>query len=65
MRFQIGNERIIIIDVARSGLEYVVWSAIEEIKDGKWNSSKYKGRWINRRHDVHIVILMNKDPDYE
>lgn len=52
---------IIIIDIPRSSLDYVSWSAIEKIKDGLFFSGKYEGGWCIM-DSPHVICMANSPP---
>lgn len=65
LRFNVDNQRIIIVDVPRAGCEFLCWDAIEELKDGIWDCDKYEGKRINRAIDAHVIIFLNQEPPFE
>lgn len=43
--------------------ERLDWSGLEYIKNGRFCSTKYECVSVNRRYNVHILVLANRPPD--
>lgn len=55
------SPKCIVIDIPRSNLEYVCWTAIEKIKDGCFYSGKYEGGMCV--YEIpHVVVFANAEP---
>jgi len=54
--------RVLFIDATRKQVEYMPYTLLEELKDGLVMSSKYETT-VKRYHNMHVVVLMNQDPD--
>lgn len=59
-----NNLKIVMLDVPRSCLKYVSYTAIEEIKNGLFCSNKYESGMCVM-NCVHVVIFANEEPDYK
>ena len=55
---------LIIFDIPRSNLGYVSWTAIEEIKNGLFCSSKYESDMVIM-NSPHVICFANDEPDYD
>lgn len=55
---------IMIMDVPRVSKDYVSYQAIEDIKNGCFNSTKYEGGQC-LFHTPHVVVFANQEPDYD
>lgn len=53
--------KIILIDIPRSSMDYVSWSAIEKIKDGFFYSGKYEGGMVIM-NSPHVICMANSPP---
>lgn len=63
MAFQLPDHmRVFFLDCTRQKLEYMPYTFLEELKDGMVFSSKYES-CIRRYPNLHVVVLMNQDPD--
>ncbi len=54
--------KIVIVDIPRSYLQYVSWSAIEKIKDGIFFSGKYDSG-VALFNSPHVICFANEPPD--
>lgn len=54
--------RVLFLDCTRSQLDYLPYTFLEELKDGYVQSTKYECV-IKQYPAVHVVVLMNQDPD--
>lgn len=54
--------RVLFIDATRKQLEFFPYTFLEECKDGLVFSSKYESV-IKKYNKMHVVCLMNQDPD--
>lgn len=54
--------RVLFLDCARKQVEYMPYTFMEELKDGYVGSSKYES-CVKKYDKIHLVILMNQDPD--
>jgi len=55
--------RVLFLDCTRKQVEYLPYTLLEELKDGRVFSSKYESR-VKTYGPMHVVVLMNQDPDY-
>lgn len=55
---------IIIFDIPRCCAEYISYTSIEKIKDGKLFSPKYEGG-MKRFNRPHVIVFANQEPNYE
>lgn len=64
IEFQIKEPvRLVILDIPRCVKdEHIPWRAIESIKDGKINATKYEGHRL-RMLPPHVLIFSNALPD--
>lgn len=53
---------IILVDIPRSSIDYISWSAIEKIKDGLFYSGKYEGGMVVM-NPPHVICFANTAPD--
>lgn len=59
-----GEEpELMVLDVPRVAKDYVSYQAIEDIKNGCFNSTKYEGGQCIY-HVPHVVVFSNQEPDY-
>lgn len=64
MAFELDPQtRILLIDCARSRKDVLDYHFIEKVKDGVVFSSKYESLTKFMKHNVHVVVFMNEDPD--
>jgi len=63
MAFELDdNPKIVVIDVARSSSDFLHYTFLEDLKDGRVFSPKYESH--QKRFDApHVVVMMNVDPD--
>jgi len=65
MAYALPNElRVVFLDCTRKQVEYIPYTFMEELKDGLVFSNKYES-CVKRYPNVHVVVLMNQDPDME
>lgn len=57
------DSKIVFIDVARSRTEVLDYHFLEKLKDGVVFSPKYESITKNMQYNVHVIVLMNEDPD--
>lgn len=55
--------KVIIIDVPRSNLGYVNYTAIEKLKNGLVYSGKYEGKKLRFRKP-HVIVFANEEPRF-
>jgi len=58
-----ANQRIIVVDIARSTKGRVNYEVIEMLKDGMMFSSKYESHTKIRNEPAHLVVMSNFLPD--
>lgn len=58
-----ANQRIIVVDIARSTKGRVNYEVIEMLKDGIMFSSKYESHTKIRNEPAHLVVMSNFLPD--
>jgi len=56
--------RVLFLDCTRKQVEYMPYTFMEECKDGMIFSSKYES-CIKKYPDMHVVVLMNQEPDMD
>lgn len=56
--------RVLFLDCTRKQVEFFPYTFIEELKDGYVSCTKYES-CIKRYEKMHVVVLMNQEPDYE
>lgn len=54
--------RVLFVNCTREQVEYMNYSFLESCKDGMVFSTKYESR-VKRYNAMHVVVLMNSDPD--
>lgn len=54
--------KVLFLDCTRKQVEYMPYTFMEELKDGYVGSSKYES-CIKKYDNLHVVVLMNQDPD--
>lgn len=65
MAYALPNElRVVFLDCTRKQVEYIPYTFMEELKDGLVFSNKYES-CVKRYSNVHVVVLMNQDPDMQ
>ncbi len=57
-----AGPEIVIVDIPRSNINYVSYTAIEKIKDGLLFSGKYESKPV-RFNRPHVICLANEYPD--
>lgn len=57
------NIRTVIIDCSRDMVENINYGILEELKDGLICSGKFVSKMVSFK-PVHVVIMMNADPDF-
>lgn len=57
------NTRVFFVDTPREKVEYFNYYFLEKLKDRDVFSSKYYPEHKEMLHKVHVVVLMNTDPD--
>lgn len=63
MAYALPNKlRVLFLDCTRKQVEYLPYTFLEECKDGYVFSSKYESR-MKSYGNMHIVVLLNQDPD--
>lgn len=55
--------RVLFLDCTRKQVEYMPYTFMEELKDGYVGSTKYES-CIKKYPKLHVVVLMNHDPDF-
>lgn len=58
------KRKLILCDVPKSSMEYINYSAIEQIKNGLIFSGKYEGTQLVF-NSPHVFVFANEEPDYE
>lgn len=56
------NLRVLFVDVTRQQVEHMNYSFLESVKDGLVFSTKYESR-MKLYGPVHVVVMMNQEPD--
>lgn len=56
--------RVLFLDCTRQQVEHLPYSFLEQVKDGLVFSNKYESR-VKHYPPVHVVVLLNKDPDMD
>lgn len=56
--------RILLVDCARSRTEVLDYHFLEKVKDGVVFSPKYESVVKFLKHNVHVIVFMNQNPDY-
>lgn len=68
IKYQIANCKqppdLIIYDIPRTAKNYINWSALEEIKNGVFCSSKYESKMVVM-NSPHIICFANFEPNWE
>lgn len=54
--------RVLFLDCTRKQVEYMPYTFLEELKDGYVSCTKYES-CIKKYNKVHVVVLLNQDPD--
>lgn len=54
--------RVLFLDCTRKQVEYMPYTFLEELKDGYVSSTKYES-CVKKYPKLHVVVLMNQDPD--
>lgn len=63
MAYQLPDElRVVFIDCTREQNDILQYSFLESLKNGRVTSAKYESR-IKLYGRMHVVVLMNQDPD--
>ena len=66
IKYQIANCKqppdLIIYDIPRTAQSYINWTALEEIKNGIFCSSKYESKMV-MMNPPHIICFANFEPD--
>lgn len=57
------SKRVFLFDIPRLGMAYFQYNVIEQIKDQIVFSSKYHTRTKVLRHQSHVVVFCNEQPD--
>lgn len=64
MAYELRNDiKIFFLDCTRVQTERIPYDFLEELKDGSVFSGKYESVTKNMKHNLHVVVLMNSDPD--
>lgn len=53
----------IIMDVARSEIEFLNYATLEKLKDGFWVNGKYEGKRVHREAPANVIVMANSMPD--
>lgn len=56
--------RVLFLDCTRKQVEYMPYTFMEELKDGYVSCTKYES-CVKKYHKLHVVVLMNQEPDME
>lgn len=56
---------VVIWNIPRSAAERISFSTMEDLKDGTFCTSKYKGTMIDMMDTMHIIVFANMPPNYE
>ena len=65
MYYAYGGQPIIVVDVHRAdSLKYLIYDAIEKLKDGNFFGTEYESRQYIRDHGAHVIVFSNQEPDY-
>lgn len=54
--------RVLFLDCTRKQVEYMPYTFLEELKDGYVSCTKYES-CVKKYPKLHVVVLMNQDPD--
>lgn len=54
--------RVLFLDCTRKQIEFMPYTFLEELKDGYVGSTKYES-CVKKYAKMHVVVLMNQDPD--
>lgn len=55
----------IIMDVARSEIEFLNYATLEKLKDGFWVNGKYEGKRVHREDPANVIVFANQMPDVD
>ena len=56
------NSKIYIVDLSRSAMAYAPYDALEQLKNGHFQSSKYESKSVLRKRP-HILVFANSPPE--
>ena len=59
------KQKIVIFDYTRSMEGFISYSAMEEIKNGCYFSSKYHSQMVIREGNCHVVVFANWVPEFD
>ena len=60
-----SGPELLILDVSRDGMQFTQWHAIEEIKSGSFQSTKYAGKNVQWAKPPQFLVLSNQNPDMQ
>ena len=58
----LNEEDIIVMDIARSELEFFNYGSLETVKNGRWWNGKYLGKKVHRSVPCLMIIFANDKP---
>ena len=59
------NQEIVLFDLSRTAEGRVSYSAMEDIKNGLFFSSKYTSKMVVRNNNAHVIVFANWLPDLD
>lgn len=59
------SHNCLVVDLPRSGKDFVPYGLMETFKNGIWTSNKYEGNRVNRKTPGAVVVFSNFKPDVE
>lgn len=59
------SHNCLLVDLPRSGKEYVPYGLMETFKNGIWTSNKYEGNRVARTTPGAVIVFSNFKPDVE
>jgi len=57
------SKRVFFFDLPRSSAEFLQYTVLEQLKDGRIMSNKYQSRLKQLDGPVHVVVFMNERPN--
>ncbi len=58
------DPKLVLLDLDRTGMEYLNYSTIERLKDMYGASGKYKSTTFYFEHCPHVIVFSNEEPNY-
>lgn len=61
------GEDLIVFDLERSSQDHINYEVIEQLKNGRFNSTKYEstGKVTDQGKHVKMIVFTNEEPDKE